>query len=451
MRLLSIVLVAAFSVVSVQGQQHKVVMVSIDGLRGVELASLPNPHWHVPNLDEIVTKGAVSEGMLSVLPSITYPNHTSMVTGVSPATHGILSNYLFDPQHTLAPADGWDEYAAQIRVPTLWTVAHEAGLRTAGVYWPVTVGAAMDDNMPEHYPMQTDRDLLLYQALCTHGLLAEYEQANGKLPLGEGYDDHTRAQMAAFLIQAKKPDLLFVHFVELDHAEHMSGPDSPEAIRALESIDSYVGMLRKTVAAAGLANQTDFVIVSDHGFFPISQSLHPEAVLASMGLLGTKDHPEKWRVAAFGGGGSFGLVAHDPNDHEAITLAANTFKRLQQEGSWGIDQILEGEQLKAAKGFSNCFMVIGMKSGFWGDGGDSGSWLTPSRFKGMHGYIPGPRNMDSSFAVFGPGIPHLRLPRGHIVDVAPTVAGLLGLRMTGIEGTNILPAGGEEKVSRAGR
>ena len=115
MRLLSIVLVAAFSVVSVQGQQHKVVMVSIDGLRGVELASLPNPHWHVPNLDEIVTKGAVSEGMLSVLPSITYPNHTSMVTGVSPATHGILSNYLFDPQHTLAPADGWDEYAAQIR------------------------------------------------------------------------------------------------------------------------------------------------------------------------------------------------------------------------------------------------------------------------------------------------------------------------------------------------
>jgi predicted AlkP superfamily pyrophosphatase or phosphodiesterase len=119
-------------------------------------------------------------------------------------------------------------------------------------------------------------------------------------------------------------------------------------------------------------------------------------------------------------------------------LAAETFKRLQREGSWGIDQILEGDNLKAAKGFSNSFMAVGMKSGFWGDAGDSGPWLTPSRLKGMHGYVPGDKNMDASFAVLGPGIAHVRLPRGHVVDVAPTVAALLGLRMGNVEGANLL-------------
>jgi predicted AlkP superfamily pyrophosphatase or phosphodiesterase len=445
MKLLSLILIATFSALPLQAEKHKVVVISIDGLRGVELASLPNPHWNLPNLNEVVTKGAVSDGVLSVVPSITYPNHTSMVTGVSPATHGILSNFLFDPEHTLTAAESWYEYAQLIRVPTIWNLAHDAGLRTASVYWPVTVGAAIDANFPEHYPMETDRDRLLYQALSSPGLLAEYEKKYGALPLGNAFDDHVRAQMAAFLIQTQKPDLLLVHFISLDHAEHISGPDSPEAIRALEDIDGYVGMLHKTIAEAGFDKQTDIVIVSDHGFFQINQSFHPNAVLASLGLLGSKDHPEKWRVAAFGGGGSFGLVVHDPNDHEAMNLATKTFQQLQNEGSCGIDQILDRERLKAAKGYSNSFLGVGMKSEFMADGGDAGPWVTPSQMKGMHGYIPGPKNMDASFAVLGPGIIHQRLSRGHIVDIAPTVAALLGIKMTNIEGSNMLLSNSGEK------
>src|SRR5262249_16314812 len=142
--------------------------------------------------------------------------------------------------------------------------------------------------------------------------------------------------------------------------------------------DKYLGMLRKTVATAGLENQTDFVIVSDHGFFPISHALHPGAVLASMGLLGSREHPEKWRVAAFGGGGSFGLVVHDPNDHEAMVRATKAFEQLQQETSWGIDQIFSKDQLKATMGYPNSFLGVNMKSGFCVEGGDTGPWLTAS-------------------------------------------------------------------------
>ena len=439
---LFLLLLAALASLPAYAERHRVILVSIDGLRGTELAALPNPRRNLPNLNEIVAKGAVAEGLIGVLPTVTYPSHTSMVTGVSPAVHNILGNYLFDPEHKLPAVEGWYEYADLIQAPTLWEIAHKSGLRTASVYWPATVGAIIDANFPEyHHPVRSDHDRMFYQALCTPGLLAEFEKENGKLPLGSAFNDHVRAQMAAFLLlRSQKPDLLLIHLVDLDAAEHEYGPDSPQAAHALESIDGYLGLLRKAVAAAGLESQTDFVIVSDHGFFPVSSALHPGAILASMGLLGSKDHPENWRVSAFGGGGSFGLVAHDPSDTEAIALATRTFEQLFHEGSWGIDRLFTREELKAAKGYPNSFLGANMKSGFAVEGGDTGPWLTASEERGMHGYAPGPKGMDASFVALGPGIRHQRLPRGHVVDIAPVVAALLGLQMTNVEGVNILPA-----------
>ncbi|WP_446743634.1 alkaline phosphatase family protein [Silvibacterium acidisoli] len=440
-KLFAFFLAATLGMVPAYAERHKVVVVSIDGLRGVVLAGLPDPHRNLPNLNEIVSKGAVSEGLIGVLPTVTYPSHTSMVTGVSPSVHGILGNYVFDPEHTLPAEEGWYEYSQLIQAPTLWTVAHQNGLRTASVYWPVTQGASVDLNFPEaHHPVRTEHDRLFYQALCTPGLLAEYEKASGKLPLGTAFNDSIRTQMASFLIEQKKPDLLLIHLVDLDAAEHEFGPDSPQAAATLEKIDGYVGVLRKSITTADGDSDTDLVIVSDHGFFPVEHALHPGAVLASMGLLGTKDHPEKWRVAAFGGGGSFGLVAHDPKDKEAIDLATETFQRMLQENVWGIDRIMTAEQLKVAKGYPNSFLAINMKSGFSVEGGDTGPWLTAPSEIGMHGYAPGPRNLDASFAVTGPGIEHRRLPRAHVVDIAPVVAGLLGITMSDVEGVNILSA-----------
>jgi len=434
-------LVAISSLLPLHAQRRKVVLVSIDGLRGIELASAPNLTWGLPNLTEIVTRGAVSEGMIGVLPTVTAPSTASIVTGVSPAVHGIPTNFLFDPEHTMTTDDSGNEYAELIHVPTLWTVAHAAGLRMASAYWPTTIGAPIDADFPNHAPMKNERDRMVYRAISTPGLVAEYEKKYGELPIGaRAFDDQVVTQMAVFLLQTRRPDFLFVYFQDFDHAEHKHGPDSPEAIKALKSIDADIGALRKAITAAGFEKQTDIVIVSDHGFLPMNQSFHPNTVLASLNLLGPKGHPDQWRVTSFGGGGSFGLVVHDPKDHEAIDLATRTFEKLKQQGSYGIDKIFDRQQLKAAKGYATSFLAIGMKPGFSADGGDSGPPVTAAQGRGAHGYPPGAKEMDAAFAVMGPGIPHMRLPRAHIVDVAPTVAALLGLHMTNVEGTNLLPA-----------
>jgi predicted AlkP superfamily pyrophosphatase or phosphodiesterase len=369
MRVLFFISAALLTLSPLHAAPPKVVMISIDGLRGTLLSSLPERNLNTPNLNAIVKQGAVADGLIGVFPTVTYPSHTSLVTGVSPAVHGIVGNGLFDPEHKMNGA--WYWYSEQIKVPTVWDSARKKGLHTAAVSWPVTVGAAIDANFPEDRPFRTYEDKMLFRAISTPGLLNEYEKAAGEFPF-EHVDDHLRAQMAVFLLHTRKPDLLLVHFIDLDHQEHIYGPDSPQAMHTLEAIDDYVGMIQKQVAAEGLAQQTTFLIVSDHGFLAVDKAFHPDAMLNSLGLLGSDEHPNQWRVAAFTAGSSFGLVAHDPNDHEAIRLATSTLQNLLKDDCWGIGQIFDEAQLKSMKAYPNAFLAVSMKSDFAVGGGKSG-------------------------------------------------------------------------------
>jgi predicted AlkP superfamily pyrophosphatase or phosphodiesterase len=423
---------------------NRVIVISIDGLKGTTLSTWLERHRNTPNLNEFLRGGALAEGIVGVFPTVTYPSHTTLVTGVSPDVHGIYGNTLFDPTHSMNGA--WYWYAQQIRTPTIWDVAHRSGLRTAAVSWPVSVGAKIDANFPEWRIPETLEDKLLYESLCSPGLYAEYAKAYGMDPLAPPPEDPSESdlddeatRMALFLLRTRKPDLLLVHVAETDHAQHVYGPDSEQEFEALERIDRDIGLIRRQVQTQGLADRTDYVIVSDHGFLAVNHSLNPDAILTSMGLLGSKEHPEQWRVAAFEGGGSFGLIVHHPADREAVALAQKTFRQLAGESEWGIDRIYEGDDLKATGGFANSFLAVGMKPGFSVGGATSGSWLTAEiDTRGMHGFAPGPIELDSSFVAFGPGIEQQHLGRRTMIDIAPTVAHILGIEIPGAAGTNML-------------
>jgi predicted AlkP superfamily pyrophosphatase or phosphodiesterase len=431
-----VTLLLATSSLQAASRSRKVVVISIDGLRGITLASLSARNLRTPNLNEFAQGGALADGLIGVYPTVTYPSHTTIVTGVTPSIHGIYSNLMFDPEHRLNGA--WYWYAQQIQRPTLYTIAKQKGLTTAAVSWPVTVGAQIDHNFPEYRNPQTEEGVFLYAGLCTPGLMSAFEKSHGPLDR-DHIDDDLRASMASFLISTYKPDLLFVHLIDMDHQQHLHGPDSPEAFTALENIDRLIGTIRQAVKAVEPNDQVDFIVVSDHGFQPVDKEFHPNAVLTSLGLAGTEDNPKKWRVCAFESGGSFGLVAHDPNDTEAITMANDAFKQLANEGIWGIDQVYNTAQTKALEGYPNAFSSVSLKPGYAIGGGASGPWITtPKNLKGMHGYAPGPKELDASFLAFGPGIPHRHIARSKLVDVAPTVAHILDLQIPNVEGHDLL-------------
>ena len=132
------------------GHAAPVLMISIDGLKPEYITQADAHGMKVPYLRTLIRDGAYAEGVVGIWPTVTYPSHTTLITGVWPAEHGIYNNLEFDPLQQYSSA--WNWYAPLIRVPTLWTAAHKAGLRTASVGWPVSVGAAdVDYLIPEYW------------------------------------------------------------------------------------------------------------------------------------------------------------------------------------------------------------------------------------------------------------------------------------------------------------
>ena len=110
-------------------QTPLLLMISIDGLRPDYVTAADAHGAKIPNLRRFLTEGAFAQGVLGVIPTVTYPSHTTLITGVWPARHGILANVVFDPLRE--NQSGWYWYTEDIRVPTLWDAAARAGLSTA--------------------------------------------------------------------------------------------------------------------------------------------------------------------------------------------------------------------------------------------------------------------------------------------------------------------------------
>jgi predicted AlkP superfamily pyrophosphatase or phosphodiesterase len=160
--------------------QNPLVVISIDGMRPDYVLKADEHNLKIPHLRRILKDGAHATGVRGVLPTVTYPSHTTILTGVWPVKHRIYSNVVFDPLSlNLA---GWTWYAEDIAVPTLWDAASKAGLITGSVSWPVSVGAAgIRYNVPEYWRASKfpGEDVKLLKVISTPGLMSEIEKEAG--------------------------------------------------------------------------------------------------------------------------------------------------------------------------------------------------------------------------------------------------------------------------------
>src|SRR5262245_56547639 len=234
--------------VAAQTQKQRpfpVVLISIDGLKPDYILEADKHHLKIPNLRRLVAEGGHASGVTGVLPTVTYPSHTTMVTGVSPAKHGIIANSPFDPFSK--NMNGWYWYSEVIKVPTLWDAAAKAGLATSSVDWPVTVGANITYNIAQYWRAENGEDRKLIRALSTPGLLTEAERKVGTYTDGNDYSvegDLRRAAFSEFLFENKKPRFHICYFGSLDEEEHKSGPYSAQTFAVLERLDEVVGRIR---------------------------------------------------------------------------------------------------------------------------------------------------------------------------------------------------------------
>ena len=415
--------------------RQPVLLISIDGLRPADVLDAQQRGLHLPNLQAFLKQGSYAHDVRGVLPTLTYPSHTTLITGVSPNVHGIGSNLTFDP--TNKNQQGWDWYASDIRVPTLWDAAHAAGLSTANVHWPVSVGAQVDWNLPQIWRTGLPDDRKLVAALSTPGLLPSLEKDLG--PYADGIDeslagDQNRTRFAIHLLETRKPQFMTAYVTALDTEQHATGPDTPTSRKTLEGIDALIGDL---VAAARRVHPDGVIaIVSDHGFAPVKQDINFYAPFIKAGLVTVKDGTiTDWQAAVWNDGGSAAIVLKDPNDAAVKTKVATLLKQLQDDPRYEIDHVLDHDQLVAQGGTGMASWFVLLKIGYELGVTPDAPLPAPGHFLGMHGYDPAKSEMRSTFLIEGPGIPAGKnLGSIDMRDIAPTLAKLMGASLPQAQG-----------------
>jgi predicted AlkP superfamily pyrophosphatase or phosphodiesterase len=420
-------------------QTPLLLMISVDGLRPDYVTAADAHGAKIPNLRRFLKEGAFAQGVVGVIPTVTYPSHTTLITGVSPATHGIFANLPFDPLRE--NQQGWYWYSEDIRVATLWDAAARAGLSTASVQWPVSVGARVTWNIPEFWRSGAPDDAKLLRAVSTPGLLAELEPELGPYPRALTVEsDEQRAKWAARILEKKRPNLMTLHLIALDHVQHVTGPFTAEAMAVLERLDTVVGMLRttaETVAPGG----AHVAIVSDHGFGKTTMELNLYAELRRAGLVTvTSGKVTDWKAMPWTAGGAIAVVLKDPGDAATLATVRALLDRLAADPANGIDRVLDAAALRARGGFPTAAFVVGLKPDWHAGSSLSGPLVGKATMAGMHGHLPDLPDLHASFFVVGPGVPAGRaLGLIDMRDIATTLARRLNLSLPAAEGKELWP------------
>jgi predicted AlkP superfamily pyrophosphatase or phosphodiesterase len=416
-----------------------VLLISIDGFSA---ALFGDASLKIPTLRALAARGVAAAGLRPAFPSVTWPCHTTLVTGASPARHGILGNEVLDRTTGRVVRHEGDPTDAPIRAETLWDAAAAAGLATATLCWPKTRGVrTIRDNVPEFleqalFEEWTSRPL--WDEARALGLPIErYADWSVSRPLTP-MQDWLTLELTRHVVRRRPPDLLLTHFLMVDAFQHEFGPGSPEARWAMEHADGLVATLLAELASAGRLETTDVVVLGDHGFVPVEHRALPNAALHAAGLLEVDAsgvvRSSQARVTANGGSAHVYVGAgRGAGDRAREVLAAAP----------GVAEVLGPETFAElglphpAEDPTQGDLVLHAAEGWYFT-----SHATPERaasalaYRGTHGHRSSDPRLHAAFLAAGPSIVgSARTGVLDQLDVAPTIASILGVRLAAAERT----------------
>lgn len=435
--IVAILLGGTFSVTgrqSARGDEATVVVISLDGFPAKALA---DPLLPVPALRQLAADGAVAGGMTVVNPSVTWPSHTSMVTGVSPARHSVLFNGMLTRPGPRAPVrvEPWRDKKEMVQAPTVYDLAHQAGLTTAQVDW---VAIQNPGTITWAFPERPSADGAVEHEMLSAGIVTKAE-IDGFARTNITRRDQIWTSAAVHIIKTHKPRLLLFHLLTLDSVHHSYGPGSLAASSAMGFLDGQVARVLAALDAAGLRQRATVIVVSDHGFKVAPRVVRPNVLLRQAGLLeGTGDAVVCDAYALSEGGTAMVYVTDRSRAAELRPRLKELFARV--EGIKAVRDRADFPRLGMPDPDTNPQMadlVLEAADGY-GFGNESAGAPVDARANastGRHGYPSVDADMNAIFIASGNGIKRgARLDSIANVDVAATIASLLGLKMDNIEG-----------------
>lgn len=393
----------------------------------------------LPNLSRLIENGACSTKLKSVYPTLTYVVHTTMVTGVYPDKHGIYHNNPFQPFIT-EKEQSWFWFRRDIKVPAIYDALKEYRMKSAGILWPVTGKASIRYNIPEIRAIKNENQALKALKNGSPFYCIGMEKKFGRFRKGieQPYLDNFTTMCAVDTIKRKKPELLLMHLIDLDDAKHEYGTDSPEIEKVLLRMDKRLGDIIEAAGEAGLKDDTVFLVIGDHGQINIRYKVRLNQLLKDYGLIYEENGGLKWRAYVQNAGGAAYLHIRE-NDGEAERLALDILNKAIAEDCYGIERLYTREELDGCHAASVVRFMLEAKPGYCFDDGLEGPVVTDLKERGIryatHGFSPDKPGYRCNLVISGDCIKSgYELGEVQMVDIAPTMASILGVNFTNCDG-----------------
>ncbi len=416
----------------------RMIILSLDAVGSRDLEYMET----LPNFRKFFARAAGCPEVNSVYPSLTYPAHTSIVTGRYPKNHGIVNNLKIQPKRN--PSD-WFWTRKSVRGTTLYDEAEKKGLRTASLLWPVMGKADIHYNLPEVLPNRPWQNQI---TVCMENGTPLYE-LDLQLRFGSLRDGIKQPELDNFVhasllhtVRKYRPELILAHFTDVDTNRHLHGVESREARAALDRHDKRLGKLTALLEEMGLAQETDLVVLGDHYQKDVKEAIYPNYVFVKKGYVTVKNGKiTDWKILARDCDGCCYIYV---KEKQYLSHAETLIKNLMRREDSGIAAVFSGREAQAMGADPQCAFVLEAAEGYY----FQNDWETYRKKAGgsdhhadfklqaaTHGYLPDVDGYRTFFMAAGPHFAEgARVERMGLIDEGPTMAQALGLELGETDG-----------------
>ena len=400
----------------------KVVLISLDALFDQDLPLMRQQ----PFFGEFLAHASGCTHVRTVYPALTYPAHTTLVTGVDPRQHGIGHNQPHHPELE-ASMRPWYWDRAQVKVPNLFDAVKEAGGSCASVLWPVTGKTkSIRWNFPEvlALPGENQTWKMLRYGSPLWLLQMELRHRSERVSLREPHLSDYATILLKDVIASHAPDLSAVHLVDLDDMRHHHGVFNRETRKAIQRLDHRASEIWETMQHTPGMEGAALCLVSDHGQADVRETVSLGEALTRLGL------GSLFTVQSNGFGA---YLFFRQKEEETAHLGELTDFLRQHMAELRASAVYSAEDLAAMGAVEGVSLAVEAAPGVVYDDG----LPQAKREKATHGFGPGHPAENCLFALRGKGIREgVWIPDMPMRDVAPTLAGILGVKMPQARGVD---------------
>jgi len=412
-------------------------LVSVEGLR----AAPARDPAQMPTVAALSAAGAWAQGVRGVGTPLTYPAHATIVTGRAPDAHGVVADRLLG-RRGVRGIFFW--HATRVQGPSLWQSMRAADRPVAAIGWPSTVGAAAPLIVPDLVPLRPGETWLgVLEGAATPGLLEAMRQVPGSTdmwPAPRIRDAALSRAACAAVRDPLAPQLVLLRLSEPAAALQTHGPASPPVREALRRVDQRLSELLACIDVAGRRAGAAVAVVGDRVLSPVHTRIDPNTLLAQAGLIVRDATPTSgvgsWRALVRA---TDALATVYATDEQAALQARDLLERAA--GRSGAFRVLGAARLQELRGDPRAWFGLEAAPGYVFGDAPVGPLLRPARRRAA-----GRGEAGSAFVLAGAGVRVRQIvPDMSLLDVAPTLAQLLGLPLEDVEGralVGLLVAGG---------